>query len=177
MNDLNIKGMPKLSDSVDKYSSVNHPLLHVVPSESPTTQADVIDEFLFEVEDLELVCDDGPTADSIKGYRFRSDVSMLMHADNIAKRFGPQFMNALSASRAPKSSPLSKAFDSMSDEAILATVKSRHIQSPSELLAWSEYLSAQAGDIKSEVDAITNTLEQESNDASVPGSPSEDGSD
>lgn len=176
MNDLNIKGMPKLSDSADKYSSVNHPLLHVVPSESPTTQADVIDEFLFEVEDLELPCDDS-TADSIKGYRFRSDVSMLMHADNVAKRFGPQFMNALSASRAPKSSSLSKAFDSMSDEAILATVKSRHIQSPSELLAWSEYLSAQAGDIKSEVDSITNTLEQESNDASVSSTPSEDGSD
>lgn len=176
MNDLNIKGMPKLSDSVDKYSSVNHPLLHVVPSESPTTQADVIDEFLFEVEDLELSRDDS-TADSIKGYRFRSDVSMLMHADNIAKRFGPQFMNALSASRTPKSSPLSKAFDSMSDEAILATVKSRHIQSPSELLAWSEYLSSQAGDIKSEVDSITNTMEQESNDASISGAPSEDGSD
>lgn len=176
MNDLNIKGMPKLSDSADKYSSANHPLLHVVPSESPTTQADVIDEFLFEVEDLELSRDDS-TADSIKGYRFRSNVSMLMHADNVAKRFGPQFMNALSASRTPKSSSLSKAFDSMSDEAILATVKSRHIQSPSELLAWSEYLSAQAGDIKSEVDSITNTLEQESNDASVSCAPSEDGSD
>lgn len=176
MNDLNIKGMPKLSDSADKYSSVNHPLLHVVPPESPTTQADVIDEFLFEVEDLELPCDDS-TADSIKGYRFRSDVSMLMHADNIAKRFGPQFMNALSASRTPKSSSLSKAFDSMSDEAILATVKSRHIQSPSELLAWSEYLSTQAGAIKSEVDSITNTLEQETNDASVSSAPSEDGSD
>ena len=108
---------------------------------------------------------------------FRSDVSMLMHADNVAKRFGPQFINALSASRTPKSSSLSKAFDSMSDEAILATVKSRHIQSPSELLAWSEYLSAQAGDIKSEVDSITNTLEQESNDASVSCTPSEDGSD
>lgn len=176
MNDLNIKGMPKLSDSADKYSSVNHPLLHVVPPESPTTQADVIDEFLFEVEDLELPCDDS-TADSIKGYRFRSDVSMLMHADNIAKRFGPQFMNALSASRTPKSSSLSKAFDSMSDEAILATVKSRHIQSPSELLAWSEYLSSQAGAIKSEVDSITNTLEQETNDASASSAPSEDGSD
>lgn len=176
MNDLNIKGMPKLSDSADKYSSINHPLLHAVPSESPTTQPDLIDEFLFEVDDLSSFSDD-PSADCIKGYRFRSDVSMLMHADNVASRFGPQFMNALSASRTPKSSSLSRAFDSMSDEDILATVKSRHIQSPSELLAWSEYLSSQAGDIKSEIDSITNALGKESDDADGSDSPSSDSTD
>lgn len=176
MNDLNVKGMPKHIDSADKYSSSNHPLLDVVPPESPTTQPDVVDEFLIEIEDCSILSDDS-SADAVKGYRFRSDVSMLMHADNFSKRFGPQFMNAFSASRIPKSSSLSKAFDSMSDEAILATVKSRHIQSPSELLAWSEYLSSQAGSIKSEVDSITNTLEKASNDADVPVSSSESSTD
>ena len=44
--------------------------------------------------------------------------------------------------------------DQMSDAQILDTIKSRHLQSPSELIAWSEYLIEQAKDVEQEVERI-----------------------
>ena len=61
--------------------------------------------------------------------------------------------------------------DQMSDAQILDTVKSRHLQSPSELIAWSEYLISQAKSIEDEAARIA--LEKESEDPSQEHEPSE----
>ena len=50
--------------------------------------------------------------------------------------------------------------DQMSDSQILDTIKSRHLQSPSELIAWSEYLMDQAKAIEDEASLVA--LEKES---------------
>ena len=57
-------------------------------------------------------------------------------------------------SRRPKSSPFQEVMDKMSDAQILDTVKSRHLQSPSELTAWSEYLTEQAASIEEEAERL-----------------------
>lgn len=92
--------------------------------------------------------------------RIRSDVSMLLHAADMAKKYGPGFTQSMIDMRRPKSSAIQSQMDQMSDAQILDTVKSRHLQSPSELIAWSEYLIDQAKSIEDEVSRLA--LEDES---------------
>ena len=98
--------------------------------------------------------------------RIRSDVSMLLHAADMAKKYGPGFVQSMIDMRRPKSSFIQSQMDQMSDAQILDTVKSRHLQSPSELLAWSEYLIDQAKAIEDEASRIV--LEKESVEPNSP---------
>ena len=86
--------------------------------------------------------------------RIRSDVSMLLHAADMAKKYGPNFVQSMIDMRRPKSSAIQSQMDLMSDAQILDTIKSRHLQSPSELIAWSEYLMEQAKEIEQEAERI-----------------------
>lgn len=82
--------------------------------------------------------------------RIRSDISMLLHAADMAKKYGSGFVQSMIDMRRPKSSAIQSQMDQMSDDQILDTVKSRHLQSPSEILSWSEYLVDQAKSIEDE---------------------------
>jgi len=95
--------------------------------------------------------------------RIRSDVSMLLHAADMAKKYGSNFVQSMVDMRRPKSSALQAQMDQMTDAQILDTIKSRHLQSPSELIAWSEYLVEQAKLIEDEVER--NALEREAENA------------
>lgn len=86
--------------------------------------------------------------------RIRSDVSMLLHAADMAKKYGSGFVQSMIDMRRPKSSSLQSQMDQMSDSQILDTIKSRHLQSPSELIAWSEYLVDQAKSIEEEASRL-----------------------
>lgn len=86
--------------------------------------------------------------------RIRSDVSMLLHAADMAKKYGTGFVQSMIDMRRPKSSAIQSQMDQMSDAQILDTIKSRHLQSPSELIAWSEYLIDQAKSIEDEASRI-----------------------
>nr|DAJ28772.1 MAG TPA: hypothetical protein [Microviridae sp.] len=86
--------------------------------------------------------------------RIRSDISMLLHAADMSKKYGKDFVQSMIDLRRPKSSALQEVMDNMSDAQILDTVKSRHLQSPSELIAWSEYLTEQAKSIEQEAERI-----------------------
>lgn len=95
--------------------------------------------------------------------RIRSDVSMLLHAADMAKKYGSGFVQSMIDMRRPKTSSIQSQMDHMSDAQILDTIKSRHLQSPSELIAWSEYLIDQAKTVEQEAERIA--LEKESSDA------------
>lgn len=86
--------------------------------------------------------------------RIRSDVSMLLHAADMAKKCGAGFVQSMIDMRRPKSSAIQSQMDQMSDSQILDTIKSRHLQSPSELIAWSEHLMEQAKEIECEAERI-----------------------
>lgn len=103
--------------------------------------------------------------------RIRSDVSMLLHAADMAKKYGPGFVQSMIDMRRPKTSVIQSQMDQMSDAQILDTIKSRHLQSPSELLAWSEYLIDQAKAIEDEASRLA--LEKEAVDSSADESSSE----
>lgn len=107
--------------------------------------------------------------------RIRSDVSMLLHATDMAKKYGSGFVQSMFDMRRPKSSSIQSQMDQMSDAQILDTIKSRHLQSPSELIAWSEYLIEQARDVEREAERIA--LEKASSDAESSASESQSQSD
>lgn len=86
--------------------------------------------------------------------RIRSDVSMLLHAADMAKKYGSGFVQSMIDRRRPKSSAIQSQMDQMSDDQILDTIKSRHLQSPSELIAWSEYLVDQAKAVEQEAERL-----------------------
>lgn len=99
--------------------------------------------------------------------RIRSDVSMLLHATDMAKKYGTNFVQSMIDLRRPKSSVLQSQMDEMSDAQILDTIKSRHLQSPSELIAWSEYLVRQAEEIEQELKRVSLEKEEAAAAASV----------
>ena len=86
--------------------------------------------------------------------RIRSDVSMLLHAADMAKKYGQNFVQSMIDLRKPKSSSIQEFMDKMSDDQILDTIKSRHLQSPSERIAWSEYLMDQARSAEQEAERL-----------------------
>lgn len=107
--------------------------------------------------------------------RIRSDVSMLLHAADMAKKYGTNFVQSMVDMRRPKSSAIQSQMDHMSDAQILDTIKSRHLQSPSELIAWSEHLMEQAKEIEQEAERLSLEKQAETvvNDSSSEPSQSE----
>lgn len=99
--------------------------------------------------------------------RIRSDVSMLLHAADMAKKYGSDFVQSMIDTRRPKSSSIQAQMDQLTDSQILDTVKSRHLQSPSELIAWSEYLISQAQDVEQEAERLA--LEKKAQELSSAG--------
>lgn len=115
------------------------------PSQRPeeiAVQVDPVDSFRFE----KVTSTDGDS------YRVRSDVSMLLHAADLANRIGSSSAQYFMNSRRIKSSPIQEALDKLnpSDDELLSMVKSRHLQHPSEILAWVDSINDLADDMKSE---------------------------
>ena len=73
---------------------------------------------------------------------------MLLHAKDTANKIGVEGLRYLSESRRTKTSAIQSQFDQMDDQLLLDTVKSRHLQSPAEILAWSESLTQVAHDLE-----------------------------
>ena len=113
-----------------------------VREEEITLDVDNVD--LFRIEKVEHVDED-------QSYiRVRSDISMLFHAESTAKKIGTEGFRYLAESRRIKTSSTQSIMDNMPTDLILDTVKSRHLQHPSELLALSEQLSCMAADMEEE---------------------------
>lgn len=81
-------------------------------------------------------------ADKRECQAFHDDIYMLFNqsrllADGVGTDTLKSWLNTLT----PKSDPLSELRKKCTDEQLMQLCKSRYIQSPSELLAWSEYLN------------------------------------
>ena len=120
--------------------------INVFPSQCPeeiALQVDPIEPFRFE--EIEV-------SKNQVSYRIRSDVSMLLHAADLAKRVGVSTAQRFMDSKSPRSSSLQEQLDKLnpSDDELLSMVKSRHLQHPSEILDWVESINELAEDMKSE---------------------------
>ena len=85
--------------------------------------------------------------------RYTSDVRLILHTKDLASRAGLAVASKFGQSK-QASSQIQQIMDNMSDDDLLATVRSRHIQSPSEIIAWSKDLSAYAETLESQVQEL-----------------------
>ena len=63
----------------------------------------------------------------------------------IASKFGQSKQSA---------SQIQQIMDQMSDDDLLSTVRSRHVQAPSEIIAWSKELSAYAENLETQAQEL-----------------------
>lgn len=83
-------------------------------------------------------------------FRIVSDVSLLFNQKRIASTIGIDEANNWLKSL--NQSSTENLGDKFTDEQLISLVKSRHVQSPSDLRSWSNFLTKQAKDIQDFVD-------------------------
>lgn len=102
--------------------------------------------------------------------RYTSDVRLLLHTKDLASRAGLSIASKFGQAR-QSASQIQQIMDTMSDDDILATVRSRHIQSPSEIIAWSKELSVYAEHLESQAQELIdaeNAKQEAENAAAAP---------
>lgn len=85
--------------------------------------------------------------------RYTSDIRLLLHTKDLASRAGLAVASKFGQSQ-PSASQIQQIMDTMSDDDLLATVRSRYVQAPSEIIAWSKELSAYAENLESQAQEL-----------------------
>lgn len=96
-------------------------------------------------EELRVEIDD---TDETRPVRYTSDVRLILHTKDLASRAGFAIASKFGQNK-QSASQIQQIMDKMSDDDLLSTVRSRHVQSPSEIIAWSKDLSAYAENLES----------------------------
>lgn len=89
-------------------------------------------------EELRVEIDE---TDEYRPVRYTSDVRLILHTKDLASRAGLAIASKFGHGN-QSASQIQQIMDKMSDDDLLNTVRSRHIQAPSEIIAWSKELSA-----------------------------------
>lgn len=90
------------------------------------------------------------------GIKYQSDVYLIMNQKRILQTLGSPTLKAWLDGFDDRNTGVDMS--KFTDDQILAFVKSRYIQSPSELRAWSDYLNDNAQQI---IDELNATVEQQ----------------
>lgn len=120
----------------------------LVPNVSPDAFA-IAPEF-DSTEELRVEIDE---TDETRPVRYTSDVRLILHTKDLASRAGLAIASKFGQSR-NSASQIQQIMDKMSDDDLLATVRSRHVQSPSEIIAWSKELAAHAEVLEHEAQSL-----------------------
>lgn len=103
-------------------------------------------------EELRVEIDD---TDDTLPVRYTSDVRLILHTKDLASRAGLAIASKFGQSK-QSASQIQQIMDTLSDDDLLATVRSRHIQAPSEIIAWSKELSAYAENLELQARELIN---------------------
>lgn len=101
-------------------------------------------------EELRVEIDD---TDESRPVRYTSDVRLLLHTKDLASRAGVALTSKFGQVK-QAASQIQQVMDTMSDDDLLSTVRSRHVQAPSEIIAWSKELSAYAEHLESQAQEL-----------------------
>lgn len=120
----------------------------LIPNVAPDAFAvapefDCTEEFRVEIDDT----------DETRPVRYTSDVRLILHTKDLASRAGLAIASKFGQSNR-SASQIQQIMDNMSDDDLLATVRSRHVQAPSEIIAWSKDLSAYAEHLESQAQEL-----------------------
>lgn len=127
----------------------------LVPNVEPDAFAvapefDSTEQLRVEIYDNEEVCP----------IRYTSDVRLILHTKDLASRAGLAVASKFGQGNR-SASQIQQIMDKMSDDDLLATVRSRHVQSPSEIIAWSKELSAYAEDLEARAQELIDAEKTE----------------
>lgn len=114
--------------------------------------ASVVDEFYFE--------ECTPSDDSMNSVSVCDPIVILFNQqrlDNLGVTAAKSFLDSL----APKSNSLSELRSKCSDEDLMSMVKSRHLQSPAEILSWCRYMQNNIDKFNSEVQKLVEARQAE----------------
>lgn len=135
----------------------------LVPNVEPDAFAvapefDSIEQLRLEIYDNEESCP----------VRYTSDVRLILHSKDLASRAGLSVASKFKQGSRPYSQ-IQQIMDGMSDDDLLATVRSRYVQSPSEIIAWSKELSACVESLESQAQELIDVenAKQEAEKASA----------
>lgn len=115
-------------------------------------EASVVDEFYHEPTT--------PSDDSMESVSVCDPIIILFNQqrlDNMGITAAKSFIDSL----VPKSNELSELRKKCSDEDLMSMVKSRHLQSPAEILAWCRYMNENVEMFNSEVAKLVVQQESE----------------
>lgn len=114
-------------------------------------------------EELRVEIDD---TDETRPVRYTSDVRLILHTKDLASRAGLTIASKFGQNNR-SASQIQQIMDKMSDDDLLATVRSRHVQAPSEIIAWSKELSAYAENLEAQAQELIDveTAKQEAEKA------------
>uniref|UniRef100_A0AAU8B6X1 Internal scaffolding protein n=1 Tax=Dulem virus 257 TaxID=3145734 RepID=A0AAU8B6X1_9VIRU len=101
-------------------------------------------------EELRVEIDE---SDETRPVRYTSDVRLLLHTKDLTSRAGFAIASKFGQGK-QSASQIQQIMDKMSDDDLLNTVRSRHIQAPSEIIAWSKELSAYADNLESQAQEL-----------------------
>lgn len=101
-------------------------------------------------EELRVEIDD---TDETRPVRYTSDVRLILHTKDLTSRAGLSIASKFGQGK-QSASQIQQIMDKMSDDDLLATVRSRHVQAPSEIIAWSKDLSAYAENLESQAQEL-----------------------
>lgn len=101
-------------------------------------------------EELRVEIDE---SDETRPVRYTSDVRLILHTKDLASRAGLAIASKFGQSK-QSVSQIQQIMDTMSDDDLLAMVRSRYVQAPSEIIAWSKELSACAENLESQAQAL-----------------------
>lgn len=121
-----------------------------------------------EFDSTEQLCVEINDTDEVCPVRYTSDIRLILHTKDLSSRAGLAVASKFGQSK-QSPSQIQQIMDTMSDDDLLATVRSRHIQSPSEIIAWSKDLSAYAENLEVQAQELIDaeTAKQEAEKAAA----------
>ena len=85
--------------------------------------------------------------------RYTSDIRLILHTKDLASRAGLSVASKFGQGSC-SASQVQQIMDRMSDDDLLATVRSRYIQTPSEIIAWSKELTAYSENLEAQAQEL-----------------------
>lgn len=107
----------------------------------------------------DLICQNVKRSDGSSLYFVDSDLILLFNQERL-ESLGQTAMIEYLNSIAPQSDSLAELRKNCTDVELLSMVKSRHIQSRADLLAWSKYLDSELDNTKDVVEKLKASKEE-----------------
>ena len=150
---------------IGKFNSLRSPEQDFVLTPNVEPDAFAVAPQFDSTEELRVEIDE---TDETRPVRYTSDIRLLLHTKDLASRAGLAVASKFGHG-SQSASQIQQIMDKMSDDDLLNTVRSRYIQSPSEILAWSKELSAYAENLESQAQDLidSETTKQEAKQAAA----------